>query len=328
MMKSTLLASLLALVPLCAVTGCAEDRAEESEGFGQVRMALEGTAASGVVYRLMNAQFAITGPESEIVAPPDEATSAQLDLPAGFYDIELSEGWSLVRVNSDDSLTPVDATLVSSNPEQFSIADGAVTSVQFVFDAGETVLFGEGTLDLSIGIVTPEGGFSLGRFDNGVTGADFNVSWSAFDSASTQIVSDPGAPAGNGYLATTITGTDLQNARLAVVVANQNLTLDGSEILSFWYRGTAAIQFEFHTPQTTDQAVLPQGTCVTNCWDGFKQVTPASSNWTKVYLPISHFAQAGSGTPATDGLERVLLIYVTLTGNTPGSFDLDEIRIE
>lgn len=324
MMKSTFLASLLALVPLSALTGCAQDDGQEAQNLGQVRMALEGTAASGTVYRLVGAVFVISGPTSEVVTPADDAASALVDLPAGNYEIELVDGWSFAQVNEDGSLTTVEATLVSPNPQSFSIADGMTTGIQFLFDADESVLLGEGTLDLSIGIVDQPQGILLGSFENGVTGSDFGGNWFGLNGLTQQILSDESAPVGSGYIA----ATSPQGAIFGFLFQNADFFVGEYENLTFWYRSSAPLEFEFHTPETVSNTVLVEATCTTGCWDGFKGVTPASTNWVRAEIPLSSLAQAGWGTPAGAGLEHVLLIYVRLTGNSAGTFDLDEIRLE
>jgi hypothetical protein len=127
---------------------------------GVLQMALTASA-EGHTYRLRHATFAITGTSSATLdseAQPD-ATSLTATLATGAYSIELAPGWSLERLDAAGPVT-VAATLTSPNPTTFAIATGATTTVAYQFATdGATVSFGQGALEVTIGVtVNHDGG--------------------------------------------------------------------------------------------------------------------------------------------------------------------------
>jgi hypothetical protein len=119
---------------------------------GQLRLGL----ASGIgeaQYRLADANFSIDGAAQLTLssgADPD-TDSLQRALPVGDYSVELLPGWRLER-RSSLGTEPAAATLVSSNPMDFSIQAGELTSLTFQFrTSGEAQAPGtEGELSVDI----------------------------------------------------------------------------------------------------------------------------------------------------------------------------------
>ena len=137
------------LVTACSDSG--KDPSSEVEQTGSMRLPLETTAASGNVYRLRYAQFVTWGPQTTVVAPPEDATSFTTSLAAGIYSVELWPGWQLWRMGPEE--TQVEAELISPNPVQASIQPDTETVLTFQFRAGNDVIVlgpGELTVDISV----------------------------------------------------------------------------------------------------------------------------------------------------------------------------------
>jgi hypothetical protein len=99
-----------ASVGMAALVACSSDHSRgeaEVQRTGTLGLALEATAASGTVYRLRNAVFAITdvhtGNLVEFLFSEDAPASAReltTKLPTGNYSITLEDGWFVERVSS------------------------------------------------------------------------------------------------------------------------------------------------------------------------------------------------------------------------------------
>jgi hypothetical protein len=153
-LKLGTLVVLLSALGVPAVVACNSDGMNEREQPGSLKLSLSAVTSSGVRYRLRMADFVVSGPTNATFsteADPD-AETVQLALVAGDYEIELQTGWLLERQTAGTSFEPVeDATLLSPNPQQFSIAADTVTGVVVRFrDADDIVVFGEGTLEVSV----------------------------------------------------------------------------------------------------------------------------------------------------------------------------------
>lgn len=150
------------LLSACAVDG----------GTGRVSAPLSTTTVAGTQFRLHSATFAISGTSALTLSSadvPDDARTLSSDLPVGAYQIELADGWSLARVSMDGSLEPVDALLVSDNPQSFVIEDGIVTSLRYLFRtrSGEVTL-GSGGVEIGFDVDADDDG------DGSVAGIDCN----------------------------------------------------------------------------------------------------------------------------------------------------------
>lgn len=152
---SHLLLSSACLLPLFSTVACSQSTeiASESESIGTLDLALLGVSPSGTTYQLTAATFEVVGPENQVVdgAPP----VVSVDVPVGSYSVELQAGWQLQRLDGS-TWVPVDATLLSPNPETATITEGNTSDVVFRFQAGdEIVVLGEGTLNIRIEVEDP-----------------------------------------------------------------------------------------------------------------------------------------------------------------------------
>jgi len=133
---------------------------------------------NGVTYRLRDAVFAVSGPETlelRTEGAPDgtddgETTSdgsgcigaacddaLRATLLVGDYEILLQGGWRLER-DSGAGFEDVSSRLVSENPQRFAISGGETTRVAFAFEAdGRLITFDRGTLELTIQVEERDG---------------------------------------------------------------------------------------------------------------------------------------------------------------------------
>jgi hypothetical protein len=145
------------------------------EDAGTLTMSLS-TQVNGATYRLREAFFGVTGPETLVLIGgasggdvddgvttsdgsggcDEGAGSASCpatltrSLIVGSYAIVLQEGWHLQR-SDGAGFVDVGARLVSSNPVGFSITSGETTRVAFAFETdGRVIEFDRGELELSI----------------------------------------------------------------------------------------------------------------------------------------------------------------------------------
>lgn len=144
------------------------------EATGTMSMNLS-TQVGGATYRLRDAFFDVTGPETLVLSGGgaggdvddgvttndgssgcDESVGAGCGatltqpLIVGSYTIFLGDGWRLQR-SDGAGFVDVGATLVSPNPVGFSIASAETTRVAFAFEAeGRVIDFARGVLELSI----------------------------------------------------------------------------------------------------------------------------------------------------------------------------------
>ncbi len=137
-------ATLVALVT-SAFAACAVDADDIDTG---VSIPLTTTTPLGNTYRLSNATFTFTGPESLTVSSGDEAT-LEVALTPGSYQLELATGWRMERL-VNGAAQPVDAVLVSQPVQQISVQPGALTQAyyQFLLSAEG----GSGSVSISFGV--------------------------------------------------------------------------------------------------------------------------------------------------------------------------------
>lgn len=149
--KSLTLAALLCVAVPMASVACSTQSAEKTD-VGQLKMALTTTSSSGNVYRLSSAVFDIAGPTAAQIVSDDfpNQTAAIIDLSEGAYTSTLAEGWVLQR-QTPQGFVGVDAVLRSASAQAFEIIAGEPTPLVYVFRTdGDEVVFGEGSLELSI----------------------------------------------------------------------------------------------------------------------------------------------------------------------------------
>jgi hypothetical protein len=153
MSMSRLVLSLAAAVTAAACVSSPE--------VGRVDLALTGQSAAGTVYRLRSAILVVddSGPGAPLVyQTEDDPTRTVIsdELDTGAYALNLEPGWRLERVAADGSATTVAATMLSANPQLFSIAADATTRVALRFRAeGGDVELGRGDLDVVLEVEDP-----------------------------------------------------------------------------------------------------------------------------------------------------------------------------
>jgi hypothetical protein len=126
---------------------------------GQLELALTSHGASGALYRLRQAQFNVFsvspfGGSFAFLSSENDplATSLQTTLDIGDYQIQLFSGWFLEKV-VDGQVTRVQARLLSSDSQSFSISANGETTVQYRFETnGEIIEFGQGRLIVQIDV--------------------------------------------------------------------------------------------------------------------------------------------------------------------------------
>jgi hypothetical protein len=144
-----------ALGPLGLVAACGLEATPEA-GTGSLTLALTSQAA-GVSYRLVDARFALEGPESKGFASSEE-DDVNVELLPGSYTLELLPGYRLVRTD-DDARNPVQASLLSENPAPLLVEAGTTTEValQFELADGTQVSNQRGTVSVGLDLGTAEG---------------------------------------------------------------------------------------------------------------------------------------------------------------------------
>jgi hypothetical protein len=142
--------------------GCTSptDSGSEQE-LGTVRLPL--VSPTHGTYRLHNATFGIATQSGTPVVtldsesdPDAEAVSATLT--QGAYSVRLQDGWELDSIAADGTETPVQAALISHNPQTFEIRPSTDTDLTFTFTTGDgTVVIGEGSVNISVDVASNEG---------------------------------------------------------------------------------------------------------------------------------------------------------------------------
>jgi hypothetical protein len=120
--------------------------------FGVLEVPLTATSASGDAYRLVGAQFDITGPGySELVDDQPDSLVIARSVPVGAYDVTLQGRYHLEK-NVDGVWTTVPAVLISPNPQTgLAVASEQTTQAIFRFrtrENGEEIEFAPGTLEI------------------------------------------------------------------------------------------------------------------------------------------------------------------------------------
>lgn len=150
----------------------ADTGSEETHSTGRVSMALTAVSA-GTTYRLADASFVIEGPTSTVLTSAEDPSVTVLttELATGNYLSTLQGGWELERFNGV-AFVPVQATLVSANPANFTIADGEVTNLVYQFNTdGTIVTIGTGWLSVSIQVT--ETGQGCSEFGEGCASGEW-----------------------------------------------------------------------------------------------------------------------------------------------------------
>ncbi|MFT3927094.1 MAG: lamin tail domain-containing protein [Myxococcales bacterium] len=115
------------------LTACSVDAASHG-GVGSLNLALT-SQSGGITYRLTDARFALTGPESKGFASGEEP-QVEVELMPGSYTLELLAGYRLVRAD-DPEAASVTATLLSANPAPLLVEAGMATQIALRFELAD-----------------------------------------------------------------------------------------------------------------------------------------------------------------------------------------------
>jgi hypothetical protein len=147
------------MVGLALMTSCVGDQAPEAE-VGHLRLSLESTSDSGVLYRLRFAVFDILnvvgGPGATSVSSEDypaDDPAIFVAFPNGRYQVTLEDGWSVEHSANGLPFTPIQAELVSINPVWVDVVANQRTDVTFAFEIdADTIIFGSGAIQLDFDV--------------------------------------------------------------------------------------------------------------------------------------------------------------------------------
>ena len=133
----------------CAALACGSP--EDAE-LGTLSLALDAHAG-GQDYRLIDARFALAGPETKTFLAEDDG-AVGLELSPGNYTLTLLEDWTLTQLGAEGP-DPVKAKLVSANPIPLVITPGQTTTatLRFELEGGAPVPLGNGALDVQLDVV-------------------------------------------------------------------------------------------------------------------------------------------------------------------------------
>ncbi|WP_148282222.1 hypothetical protein [Corallococcus coralloides] len=127
------------------------------QGEGVLELPLVSTTASGRSYKLVGATFVITGAQS-VTLTDTSADTVSVPLIAGDYSISMNGSWHIERTDAPGQT--VQATLVSPNPMRFTLAEGEMRPVRFLFKV-------PGELNTDVGFSVDDGGWISGSFKFG-----------------------------------------------------------------------------------------------------------------------------------------------------------------
>ena len=140
-MNNEMLKTLTTICAVAALVGCATEGNEEMTSYGTVSMALTSTMEDGSAFRITSASLKLTGPQTAGIdldeAYADDAMF-EVIVAAGDYSVFLTDGWQLERRELGMAWEPINATLISANPQIVTVADGGVSTVSLHFTAGES----------------------------------------------------------------------------------------------------------------------------------------------------------------------------------------------
>jgi len=123
---------------------------------GQIDLSLTGTSASGITYRLRDAELTITGADGSFVFHTEDDPDRRLitqHLDVGGYTLRVTPGWRLERLRAAGSPQTVVATLISPDPLPFTVTADTLTPVVVRFQTGgEVVPLAQGDAGISIDV--------------------------------------------------------------------------------------------------------------------------------------------------------------------------------
>jgi alpha-tubulin suppressor-like RCC1 family protein len=142
----------------CSGAGDTGDRAAESPSSQlQLWLVTQGQAT----YRLRHATFEVrsqAGDTTLRLESEDDPDASVLtaEMAAGWYSVELEDGWVLERLEAG-GYAAVHAALLTQNPVEFRVRSDRVTQLSYVFTTLDGVVrLGQGALDLGIGVIGSE----------------------------------------------------------------------------------------------------------------------------------------------------------------------------
>ncbi|NNC14168.1 hypothetical protein HJC22_00290 [Corallococcus exiguus] len=127
------------------------------KGEGTLELPLVSTSAAGRTYKLVGATFVITG-EQSVTITDTSADTVSVPLIAGDYSIQMNGSWHIERTDAPGQT--VQATLVSPNPMRFTLAEGEMRPVRFLFKVPGEIL-------TDVGFSVDDGGWISGSFKFG-----------------------------------------------------------------------------------------------------------------------------------------------------------------
>lgn len=315
MFQSRALGALAALAFMLCPQACVVDLEDQTE-LGTVTLGLH-TEAGGVTYRLTNARFALSGPETRGFASGDEA-SLRLELTPGVYSLELLEGWSLVRADAPEA-GGLEAKLVSENPAPLLVEAGVTThmALRFELSDGSLVGSGKGTLqvDLELGNGPLETGVEDGACVSGLRINELDYDQAGVDEAEfVEIINTASCDAAlDGVVLELVNGGDGKvYARYALSTAGATLASGDRLVL-----GDAAVL----STLPSDVLALPlNGAGLQNGPDGVRLLSGTQLLDAVAYEGA--VSQAGEGDPTpTDPGDGAL-------GRCPDAFDSDQNALD
>lgn len=144
---------LFLVLGLCGLGCVAEGPAPD---VGSLSIALHQSARSGEVYRLSGATLVIAGAEEHTLVPDPDETTLEVELLVGDYTLALEPGYALQRKDGD-AWVDVAATLLSDNPQSFTIEGGELTALalRFALDGEPEVELTAGSLAVTLEVQEP-----------------------------------------------------------------------------------------------------------------------------------------------------------------------------
>jgi len=135
------------LVTLMAGCGSGGAGTEETTG-GTISLPLTGTGPTGAQYRLTNATFDISGPQSSTVTSDPAQPVLNVDVDVGAYTVTLVGGWVVQRFTG--GVWQDQAAVLTSNPiVALTVAQGAVSQATYNFGVGnDAIAIGKGRISI------------------------------------------------------------------------------------------------------------------------------------------------------------------------------------
>ena len=165
-MKTRIVQIATAVAAAAALAGCAETASDDEDRYGSLATAVTATGSDGATYRMPAGTFVqvYSSTFSDFWSMDGDFQILTVEVPVGDYDVNLSHSagytveWPLERTNPDATTETVTATLVTVQPVEVTVNEGATSSLVFQFQVvdGGTVTFAHGVIDISIDVDVDE----------------------------------------------------------------------------------------------------------------------------------------------------------------------------